>query len=101
MAAVEPELAVLVDLRVRGDPGGVPAAGAEALAAGTRYPPRTTTACAVGAGVFATTLRGVSIQIARAASRGIRAEYVAKIAPWFTAHAVLASARPSSSITST
>jgi len=39
----------------------------------TRNPPGTTTAFAVGAGVFDTTLRGVSIQISRAASRDIRA----------------------------
>ena len=34
-------------------------------------------ALAVGAGVFATTARGVSIQIARAISFGMRAAYVA------------------------
>ena len=40
----------------------------------TRKPPGTTTAFAVAPGVFETTLRGVSIQMARAASRDIRAE---------------------------
>jgi hypothetical protein len=39
----------------------------------TRYPPGTTTACAVAAGVLDTTARGVSIQMARATSRGMRA----------------------------
>jgi hypothetical protein len=43
----------------------------------TRYPPGTTTAFAVGAGVFETTARGVSIQMARATSFGMRAAYVA------------------------
>jgi hypothetical protein len=47
----------------------------------TRYPPGTTTARALATGELATTLRGVSIQIARAAACGIRAEYVAKMAP--------------------
>ncbi len=38
----------------------------------TRYPPGTTTALALGLGVLATTLRGVSIQIKRARSGGMR-----------------------------
>ena len=65
----------------------------------TRYPPGTTTACAVGAGVLETTLRGVSIQIERATSRGMRAEKVAKTPPWLMTQPVLASALPSSSMT--
>src|SRR5690348_13619749 len=39
------------------------------------------------------------MKISRASSRGMRAAYVAKIAPWFTHQPVLASALPSSSIT--
>jgi hypothetical protein len=46
-----------------------------------------------------TTLRGVSIQIARAISCGMRDAYVANIPPWLITQAVLASAFPSSSIT--
>ena len=53
----------------------------------------------MGAGVLATTARGGVMKISRATSRGMRAAYVAKIAPWLTHQPVLASALPSSSIT--
>jgi len=67
----------------------------------TRYPPGTTTAFAVAAGVFATQPRGVSIQMWRPSSIGIREAYVLKIASWFTTQPVLASALPISSMTCT
>ena len=67
----------------------------------TRYPPGTTLAVAVGSGVLATMLRGGSIQMARAASRGMRAAYVANTEHWLTIQAVLASPKPSSPMTRT
>jgi hypothetical protein len=46
-------------------------------------------------------LRGVSTQMARATSRGMRAAYVANTEHWLTIQAVLASPRPSSPMTFT
>jgi len=46
-------------------------------------------------------LRGGSIQMARAASRGMRAAYVANTEHWLTIQAVLASPKPSSPMTRT
>ena len=56
-------------------------------------------AVAVGAGVLATTLRGVSTQISRARAGGTQTACVAQTPPWLMHQAVLASALPSSSAT--